>query len=312
MARQLQDSYGRAIGDWRISITDRCNFRCTYCIPVENIVWKPRGEILSYEEIERLVSIGITLGIRKVRLTGGEPLLRTGVVGLVRRLKALRGVEDLALTTNGKLLPAFAADLRAAGLDRINVSLDSLRPDVFAQLTKRNALAEVLEGIESATRAGFHPVKINAVVIRGVNEDEVVDFARFAHETGHTVRFIEFMPLDSGHLWSRDQVVSGAEIIERISSELSLIPIAPRSAAETARRFGFAGGKGEIGVITPVSNPFCGNCNRIRITADGQLRSCLFSLQETDLKTPLRSGFSDEEIAGVLREAVWAKEAGHK
>jgi len=312
MARQLKDSYGRAIGDLRISITDRCNFRCTYCIPVENIVWKPKGEILSYEEIERLVRICVSMGVHKVRLTGGEPLLRAGVVDLVRRVKAIPGIDDLALTTNGKLLPAFAGDLKEAGLDRINVSLDSLRPDVFARLTKRDALAEVLEGIDSAGRAGFHPVKVNAVVVRGVNEDEVVDFARFARETGHTVRFIEFMPLDSGHLWSRDQVVTGQEILERIRAEMPLILLAPRSPAETAQRFGFADGGGEIGVITPVSNPFCGNCNRIRITADGQLRSCLFSLQEIDLKQPLRSGCSDEEIASILEGGVWAKEEGHR
>src|SRR5688572_7977908 len=214
----LRDSYGRTIGDLRVSVTDRCNFRCTYCIPVENIEWKHKSEILSYEEIEFLVQAFAELGVRKIRLTGGEPLLRPGLPTLIRKVLAIPGVEDVALTTNGKLLAGHAQRLWEAGLHRLNVSLDSLQEAKFYMMTKRSALGDVLEGIEAASRTGFHPVKINAVVIRGLNDDEVVDFALFARNSGHTVRFIEFMPLDSGHLWTRDQVVPGREIFERINS----------------------------------------------------------------------------------------------
>ena len=308
----LRDSYGRTIGDLRISITDRCNFRCTYCIPEENFQAKPRSEILSYEEILRLTRIFASFGIRKLRVTGGEPLLRPDLVPFVASLAAISGVEDLSLTTNGKFLPKFAGPLRRAGIQRINISLDSLRPERFFFLTRRNALEDVLQGIEAAVEAGFHPIKINAVVIRGVNDDEIADFARFAQRTGHTVRFIEFMPLDSGHHWSIEQVVPGREILERLRSEMELVPLAPRSDSETASRWGFASGPGEIGIIAPVTAPFCGNCNRIRLTADGQLRTCLFSMSEHDLKTPMREGETDSEIAARISGAVWRKEAGHR
>ncbi|HVR44567.1 MAG TPA: GTP 3',8-cyclase MoaA [Thermoanaerobaculia bacterium] len=308
----LRDSYGRTIGDLRISITDRCNFRCTYCIPVENIEWKRREEILRYEEILRLARIFAGFGVRKLRVTGGEPLLRPDVVSLLERLAEVEGIADLALTTNGKLLARFAPALRAAGVQRLNVSLDSLRPERFHRMTQRDSLGEVLEGIEAAVEAGFHPVKINAVVIRGVNDDEIVDFARFAAETGHAVRFIEFMPLDSGHAWSMDQVVPGKEIVATLRESMELVPLAPRSAAETATRWGFPGSGGEIGVIAPVTAPFCGNCNRIRLTADGQVRTCLFSMQEYDLKTPMREGASDAELETLLMAAVGAKEQGHR
>jgi cyclic pyranopterin phosphate synthase len=311
-AARLLDSFGRIIGDLRISITDRCNFRCTYCIPVENVVWKKKSEILSYEEISRLVSIFASFGISKVRVTGGEPLLRPDVTTLIEEIAAVEGIEDIALTTNGKLLPAFADDLRRAGVKRVNVSLDSLRAERFLKLTQRDALREVLNGIDAAKRAGFSPVKINAVVIRGVNDDEVVDFAAFARETGHAVRFIEFMPLDSGHQWSREQVVSGAEIRSKIAEVFPLVPVDPSHAAETAMRFRFADAPGEIGIIAPVTAPFCGNCNRVRLTADGQLRTCLFSLVEHDLKTPLRDGASDAELGRIIAAAVWNKERGHR
>jgi cyclic pyranopterin phosphate synthase len=300
------------IGDLRISITDRCNFRCTYCIPVENIQWKRRDEILSYEEILRLANVFSSFGVRKVRVTGGEPLLRPDVLSLLERLSAIEGIDDLALTTNGKYLPQFAAGLRAAGVGRLNISLDSLVPEKFLAMTRRDALADVLEGIEAGARAGFDPVKINAVVIRGINDDEIVDFARFARSGGHTVRFIEFMPLDSGHTWSMDQVVSGREILETLRGAMDLIPLAPRSQAETATRWGFADARGEIGIIAPVTAPFCGNCNRIRLTADGHLRTCLFSLVEHDLKGVLRGGATDEELACAIEAAVWKKEAGHR
>lgn len=310
--KALRDSYGRVIGDLRISITDRCNFRCTYCIPVENIQWKRRDEILSYEEILRLVKIFSSFGVRKLRVTGGEPLLRPDVLSLLERVAAIDGIEDLALTTNGKYLPQFAEGLRAAGVNRLNISLDSLVPEKFLAMTRRDALGDVLEGIEAAARAGFDPVKINAVVIRGVNDDEVVEFARFARSGGHTVRFIEFMPLDSGHTWSMEQVVPGREILETLRGAMDLVALPPRSKSETATRWGFADGRGEIGIIAPVTAPFCGNCNRIRLTADGHLRTCLFSLVEHDLKAFLRDGSSDEELARAIEAAVWNKEAGHR
>lgn len=309
----LVDSYGRRIGDLRISITDRCNFRCTYCLPVENVDWKPKGEILSYEEIQRLVRIFVDLGVTKLRVTGGEPLLRPDVTVLIREIREVSGIRDLALTTNGKLLGIFAGQLREAGVNRLNISLDSLEPAKFRLLTRRDALAEVLKAIDTAKAAGFDPIKINAVVIRGVNDDEIVSFARFARGSGHSVRFIEFMPLDSGHTWSREQVVPGKEIFERINAEFPLLKVAPRDAAETARRYRFEDGSpGEIGIIAPVTDPFCGNCNRLRLTADGQLRTCLFSTEEHDLKTPMRSGASDEEITALITSAVWGKEKGHR
>lgn len=311
-ASSLRDSYGRTIGDLRVSITDRCNFRCTYCIPVENIEWKHKSEILSYEEIELLVRAFAELGVRKIRLTGGEPLLRPGLPSLIRKIRVIPGVDDIALTTNGKLLADHVESLREAGLQRINVSLDSLQEAKFYLMTRRSALGDVLEGIAAASRAGFHPVKVNAVVIRGINDDEVVDFARFAQQTGNTVRFIEFMPLDSGHQWTRDQVVTGREIYEKINAAVPLVPLPPRSPAETAKRYRFAQGAGEIGIIAPVSDPFCGNCNRLRLTADGNLRTCLFSTMEHDLKGPMRKGSTMVELQQRIAEAVWGKEAGHR
>ena len=309
---ELRDAYGRTIGDLRISITDRCNFRCGYCLPEEAVSWKPKGEILSYEEITRLTGIFARVGVRKLRLTGGEPLLRPSVDSLIPMLLGIAGIEDLALTTNGKLLGNFAARLKASGLKRLNVSLDSLREDRFFTLTRRNALGDVLDGIEAASRAGFDRIKINAVIIRGVNDDELVDFARFGREHGHTIRFIEFMPLDAGHAWTIEQVVPGRETKERIDAVFPLRKMAPRDPAETARRYEFVDGKGEIGIIAPVSEPFCGNCNRLRLTADGRLRTCLFSIDEHDLLTPLRSGASDDDLLLQIIRAVDRKEAGHR
>lgn len=309
---ELRDSYSRRIGDLRISITDRCNFRCGYCLPAEQVEWKPKSGIVSYEEIVRFTRLFVSLGVSKIRLTGGEPLLRPGVEELIRQLVTIEGVDDLALTTNGKLLSRCARALRAAGLQRLNVSLDSLRESTFFALTKRNALGDVLHGIEAAVAAGFERLKINAVVIRGVNDDELIDFASFGREHGHTIRFIEFMPLDAGHAWSREQVVPGREIMERISVVFPLERITARHEAETARRYAYRDGAGEIGIITPVTEPFCGNCNRLRLTADGKLRTCLFSMSEHDLLTPLRNGASDEELERLIRAAVAGKEAGHR
>jgi cyclic pyranopterin phosphate synthase len=312
MAANLIDSYGRKIGDLRISVTDRCNFRCSYCIPVENIQWKRRDEILTYEEIAQLVRLFVRLGVSKVRVTGGEPLLRPGVLSLIEQLTAIEDIGDLALTTNGKLLPEFAQSLRGAGVRRLNISLDSLQPQKFEKMTRRDALADVLRGIEAATEAGFAPLKINAVVMRGINDDEIIDFADFARTTGHTVRFIEFMPLDSGHMWKPELVVTGREVYDAISAKYELVPLPARSPSETALRYRFADNPAEIGIIAPVSNPFCGNCNRLRLTADGQLRTCLFSVIEHDLKTPMRAGATEAELEHLIREAVWGKEQGHK
>jgi len=309
---ELRDSYDRTIGDLRISITDRCNFRCGYCLPSEQVEWKPKGEILTYEEIERLTKIFARLGVRKLRVTGGEPLLRPRIEHLLRRLIAIPGIEDLALTTNGQMLRRFAPLLKAAGLKRLNVSLDSLKGETFFSMTRRNALGEVLDGIDAAKAAGFERVKINAVVIRGVNDGEIIDFARFGRDNGHTIRFIEFMPLDAGHRWTRDQVVPGREIMERIAEVFPLEKIPPKNAAETARRYAFRDGKGEFGIIASVTDPFCGNCNRLRLTADGKLRTCLFALDEYDLLLPMRAGGSDEDIAEIIRVAVLGKQAGHR
>ena len=308
----LQDSFGRRIGDLRISVTDRCNFRCRYCLPAEKVEWKPKAEILSYEELLRVATIAGRAGVKKLRITGGEPLLRPALPRFIEQLIATNLFDDIALTTNGQLLPRFAPALRAAGLSRLNISLDSLDATRFYQMTQRNALGAVLEGIASAQRAGFENIKVNAVVIRNLNDDEIISFAHFARQHSLTVRFIEFMPLDSGHHWTREQVVPGAEIVARLQKEFRLVPLQARDAAETARRFGFSDAPGEIGVITPVTSPFCGTCNRIRLTADGQLRTCLFSESEHDVRSALRREASDEAVFAFLAAAVQGKEAGHR
>lgn len=309
----LRDSHGRVIRDVRISVTDRCNFRCTYCMPSEGLTWKPKSEILSFEEILELASILVELGITKLRVTGGEALLRRGVVNLIQDLARLKPVEDLALTTNGFFLKEFTPDLVRAGLKRVTISLDSLNPQGFQSLTKVNALPRVLEAIDVAQRAGLSPVKINAVLIRGFNDGEIEDFAAFAREWGVSVRFIEYMPLDGPGEWSRAQVVPGREVYQRIHTRFPLVPLSAQDASETARRFRFAdGAPGEIGIIAPVTEPFCGACSRIRLTADGKLRTCLFSLTEYDLRAPLRRGATRQELIELIREAVRLKEAGHR
>lgn len=307
----LQDKYGRFIQDLRISITDRCNFRCSYCLPVDEFVHQPRASLLDYDEVERLAKIFVRLGVRKIRVTGGEPLLRKDVETLIAKMSKIEGLADLAMTTNAYLLADHIEGLKAAGLKRLNISLDSLHPEKFAQMTKRDGYQEVMRSIEAATRAGFHPLKINAVLMRGQNDDEIADFAEFAHETGHTIRFIEFMPLDSGHTWKREMVVPGKEVFETINRHRKLVPLPPRHAAETAKRYTFEDGRGEIGIIASVTQPFCGHCNRMRMTADGHLRTCLFSLSEYDVKGVIRSGASDDEIAQFLHEVVSHKEDRH-
>ncbi|MEO7555439.1 MAG: GTP 3',8-cyclase MoaA [Acidimicrobiales bacterium] len=305
----LADSYGRVHRDLRISVTDRCNLRCTYCMPAEGMQWLPREGVLSYEEIERVARVCVErFGFTSVRLTGGEPLVRAHLPVLVAKLAAL-GV-DLALTTNAATLAGVAHDLAAAGLRRINISLDTLRADRFVALTRRDALSDVLAGIDAALDAGLAPVKVNAVLIRGVNDDEVVDLARFGRDRGLTMRFIEFMPLDAEGGWRHDSVVPREEIVAAIDAVFPLETVGHRGSqpAETLR---YRDGAGEVGVIATVTDAFCSTCDRIRLTADGQLRACLFALEETDLRSLLRSGADDDALAAAISGAVAGKWAGH-
>jgi len=308
----LRDGHGRVIEDLRLSVTDRCNFRCQYCMPADGLPWLERSEILSFEEIARIVEVLVGLGIRDVRLTGGEPLVRREFPRLVTMLRTIEGLRDLSLTTNGFLLERDAAALVAAGIDRFNVSVDSLQRDRFYAMTRRDALPQVLRGLEAlAAFPQAHPIKVNAVAMRGFTEQEVIPFARFAREHPYEVRFIEFMPLDGDRAWTRDQVLTGEEIRAIIGTEYPLDP-EPREPSATARVYRFADGRGRIGFINPVSEPFCGDCNRIRLTAEGRLRTCLFSQNETDLRGPLRDGAGADELAEILRAAVWRKELKHR
>ena len=308
---RLTDGHGRPIGDVRISVTDRCNFRCQYCMPAEGLPWLQRDALLSYEEIVRLVRVLGEMGVHDVRLTGGEPLVRKELWRLVESLSALEGVHDLSLTTNGYLLDAQVADLVRAGLRRVNVSLDALAADRFFELTRRDALHRVLAGLEAAqAHPELRPIKVNVVAIRGFTEDEVLRFAAFAREQPYEVRFIEFMPLDADQAWTSDKVLPNAEVLAIIESEHEMVPLG-RQRHGTARRYAFADGRGEIGFISPVSEPFCGDCNRIRLTAEGMLRTCLFSMHETDLREPLRAGADDDELEQIVRDAVWRKELKH-
>ncbi|HET9740231.1 MAG TPA: GTP 3',8-cyclase MoaA [Solirubrobacteraceae bacterium] len=311
MTQPLVDGHGRPIGDVRISVTDRCNFRCQYCMPAEGLPWLERDALLSYEEISRLVRLLASMGVHDVRLTGGEPLVRRDLWRLVEQLSAIEDVHDLSLTTNGYLLTRQVGDLVRAGLRRINVSLDSLAPDRFFQLTRRDALAKVLEGLEAAQRyEELRPIKVNVVALRDFTEDEVLRFAEFARQNPYEVRFIEFMPLDADHAWTRERVLPNAEIVAMIDAVYPLEAVG-RERHGTARRYRFADGNGSMGFISPVSEPFCGDCNRIRLTAEGELRTCLFSLTETDLRGPLRAGATDAELEAIVRDAVWRKELKH-
>ena len=310
---QLHDGHGRAIQDLRVSVTDRCNFRCQYCMPAEGLPWLDRAELLTFEEIERLVSLFVSLGVESVRLTGGEPLVRRDFPVLVGMLARIDGLRDLSLTTNGYLLERDADALVAAGLRRVNVSVDSLQRDRFFQITRRDSLPQVLRGIDAiARRPELRPIKLNAVAMRGFTEEEALPFAEYARRTGFQVRFIEFMPLDADHAWSEDAVLTGDEIraiLERVHPLEEL----PREPSATARVFRFRDGSaGEIGFVNPVSEPFCADCNRVRLTSDGKLRTCLFSMHETDLRGPLRSGASDDELEEIVRDAVWRKELKHR
>ena len=309
----LTDGWGREIRSIRISVTDKCNFRCRYCMPAEGLEWLTRDEILSFEEIERLVRVLASMGVNEVRLSGGEPLVRRDMPTLVAKLARIPGVDDLSLTTNGILLDRLAAPLVEAGLRRVNVSLDSLNHARFAEITRRDALERVLAGLAEAEKhPALRPIKVNCVAIRGFTEEEVPALCELARRKPYVVRFIEFMPLDADEIWRGDAVLSGAEIraiVEEWYGPLVPIPAAPSS---TAKRFRFADGRGELGFINPVSEPFCSACDRIRLTADGQLRTCLFSRHEWDLKALLREGASDRELESQLRWAVAHKELKHK
>jgi cyclic pyranopterin phosphate synthase len=309
----LADSYGRVATDLRVSLTDRCNLRCSYCMPPEGLDWLPAPQVLTGDEIVRLIRIGVTmLGIREVRFTGGEPLLRRELESIVARTAALSPRPDISLTTNGIGLARRAAGLRAAGLDRINVSLDTLRPEVFRKLARRDRLPDVLAGLEAAAAAGLAPVKVNAVLMRGLNDDEAVPLLAYCLSRGYEMRFIEQMPLDAQHGWKRSEMVTADEIFASLSTAFSLTPDDTRARGSApAETFLVDGGPGRVGVIASVTRPFCGACDRVRLTADGQVRNCLFAREESDLRSLLRSDASDEQIAQRWRAAVAAKLPGH-
>ncbi len=309
---RLIDSFGRLHNNLRISVTDRCNIRCVYCMP-EDVQFMSRSQLLSFEEIERVVRVAVTLGINKVRLTGGEPLVRRDLPTLVEKLVAIPGLKDVGLTTNGILLGPMARQLRDAGLRRINISLDTMDAAKFEQLTRRTGFEQVIEGILAAKAAGFDPVKVNAVAIRGVTEDDVVPLAQFARRHGLELRFIEYMPLDSGHLWEREKVLFAADILDLLVNGIGpLTPSADQDPRAPALDYEFDDGGGRIGFIASISRPFCMSCNRIRLTSDGKLRNCLFSLEETDIRALIRGGRSDAEIAKAIRDSVASKWEGHE
>lgn len=307
----LIDTFGRIADDLRVSVTDRCNFRCTYCMPAEGLAWLPKEEILTFEEMTRLLGIFVGLGVKSIKVTGGEPTVRADLPRLVRMFRQVGPDLDISITTNGMLLDRLAAPLAEAGVDRATVSCDSLMRHRFAEMTRRDALDKVLAGLKAAESAGLTPIKINTVVIGGTNDDEMVDFARWARETGFEVRFIEYMPLDAEHKWERDKVVPAARILETINAVFPLSTEGHGTEPATSYRFA-DGAPGGIGVIASVTEPFCDTCNRLRLTAEGQVRSCLFALEETDLRDPMRAGASDDELAALIRDNVWRKWSGHR
>jgi len=309
----LTDSYGRTATDLRVSLTDRCNLRCAYCMPAEGLDWLPKPELLTDDEIVRLIGLAVTrLGITEVRFTGGEPLLRRGLPGIIERVGALEPRPEISLTTNGIGLDRLAGPLRAAGLDRINVSLDTLSADVFVQLARRDRLDDVLKGLVAATEAGLAPVKVNAVLMRGVNEHEAPALLRFCLAQGYQLRFIEQMPLDAQHSWRRSEMVTADEVLESLSSEFCLAPADPwERGSAPAETFLIDGGPQTVGIIGSVTRPFCGACDRVRLTADGQLRNCLFARDESDLRSPLRAGACDDELVARWERCIAAKLPGH-
>ena len=313
MKQQMLDRFGRIHTNLRISVTDVCNFRCIYCMP-EDMTFMPDAALMTFDEILRLTDIFVALGVNKIRITGGEPLVRPEVPKLIRRLTQVEGLKDISLTTNGIGLIKQAQDLYDAGLRRINVSLDTLNEEKFEQMTRRKVLSRVLQGLKTAHDCGFNPIKVNAVAMRGFTDDEIVDLATFARQNEYQLRFIEFMPLDADDVWGRNMYIPGKEIIDRINAvyPLTSVTLNGESKSDTAQRYRFSDNGNEVGVIPSVSEPFCENCNRVRLTADGKFRTCLFSLTETDLLTPLREGVSDAVIVALILDAVAQKEAGHK
>ena len=317
--RRLVDRFGRVHNNLRISVTDRCNIRCFYCMPAEDVQFLPKQQLLTFEEIERVVRIAVTLGIDRLRLTGGEPLVRRDLPLLVAALSQIPGIVDIGLTTNGMLLSELAQPLRQAGLRRLNISLDALDPEVFRRVTRRDGYEQVLAGIEAARRAGFSPIKLNAVSVRGLTEDQIEPFGRLARDTDTVVRFIEFMPLDADSQWQRDRVLTAAEILQRLEHAFGpLRPVAAQGGQVVtdgkapAEDYEFVDGRGRIGLIASVSQPFCASCNRFRVTADGRLRNCLFSHEETDIRELLRAGAEDAVIAQAMLDCIAAKGEGHE
>ncbi len=307
----LVDRFGRVATDLRVSVTDRCNLRCVYCMPAEGLDWLPKPEMLTDDEMVRLVGIAVQLGVTDVRLTGGEPLLRRGLPGIVRRFAELTPRPRLAMTTNGVGLDRLAGPLAEAGLDRVNVSLDTIDREAFARLTRRDRIHDVIQGLEAAAAAGLTPVKVNAVAMRGVNDESAPDLLEWCLERGYELRFIEQMPLDADHRWTREGMVTQAEILEHLSRRFTLTPDERDRGSAPAQTWMVDGGPGRVGVVASVSAPFCGACDRVRLTADGQLRNCLFARSEDDLRTPLRSGASDEELATLMVRCLAHKKAGH-
>jgi cyclic pyranopterin phosphate synthase len=309
----LKDKSGRDIHDLRISVTDRCNFSCVYCKSADPKNYFPHRDLLTWDEFLRVTRVLAALGIRKVRVTGGEPLLRDGILDFVGRLHRIPALEDIAITTNGYLLPEMAKDLAATGPLRVTVSLDSTDPAKFARITRTpRSFEKVMAGVDAALTAGLKPVKVNIVLVRGFNDDEIVEFARLARRRDLVVRFIEFMPLDADHAWNRNLVVTAKEIVEAINPVFPLIEAPRHSPSETALRYRFADGQGELGIIAPVSIPFCGQCSRLRLTADGKIRTCLFSLREHDVRHLVRNGATDNELAQFFTRVVHHKEPGHR
>ncbi|HEV3121942.1 MAG TPA: GTP 3',8-cyclase MoaA [Isosphaeraceae bacterium] len=309
---KLIDSFGRVHNNLRISVTDRCNIRCFYCMP-ESVTFLPRASLMSFEEMERFVRVVVRMGIDKIRLTGGEPLVRRDLPVLVEKIAAIEGIRDIGLTTNGILLAQQARPLWDAGLRRLNVSLDTMDPAKFQEITRRTGFEDVIEGILAAKAAGFHPVKINAVAIRNLSEDDVVPLGQFAREHGLELRFIEYMPLDAANQWEREKVLFAAEILERLTTGIGpLVPSPNQDPRAPAADYDYVDGGGRVGMIASVSRPFCQSCNRIRITADGKLRNCLFALEETDVRTLMREGATDDQIAQAVRESVAGKWEGHE
>ena len=309
---KLIDGMGRTIVNLRISVTDRCNFRCTYCMPADNVEFMDRRNLLSFEEIQRVAQIVSMMGINRLRLTGGEPLMRKNLPVLIKMLSEVDGIDDIAMTTNAYFLKDQAQSLKDAGLKRLNVSLDALDPEKFRDVNRRDCLQSVLDGLDTARKVGFKSIKINAVAVRNFSETEIMSLIEMGRSDGFEVRFIEFMPLDSDKVWERDKVLFGHEIVNMIKDNYELVPIDNSLEIGPASEYNFADGKGKIGIITAVSNPFCDHCNRIRMTADGKLRTCLFSTKETNLKELIRSGATDETIIETLKQAVLVKEPGHK